>query len=255
MRVAFLGPDRLLDACAPDGASSPLDSVRVPTGADAAALSELRADVAVAFAPTEGDRDLLARAGLPAVLWFERDPDVTPAQGQRIVAPGQGQGVWRSLALPVADASFEGLGADRPGSVTWLGPDSARRRTFLESFETSVTIGEDDARATVAVNLHEGEEPAFEPRVVRALARGQLLVSETLAPARGIEPGSDYLEGRDLTDVFHAAENAARAPGTFRRVRLRGRRKAELFRSSTVIGRLAHDLMLELGAGAAAPTR
>jgi len=71
-------------------------------------------------------------------------------------------------------------------------------------------------------------------------------VSEPLKPSRGLEPGIDYVEVRDPAEVRAAVENAVRAPSAFLRMRLRGRRKAELFRSSRVVARLVGDLLREL---------
>ena len=132
-----------------------------------------------------------------------------------------------------------------PARAAWLGPASARRSSYLSWFQHTVPPAEDGSDALVAVNLHD-ESPAFDPRVVRALAAGRLLISETLVPSRGLEPGIDYLEARDLDDLFLAVESAVQDPHAFRRVRLRGRRKAELFRASRVIGRLVGDLLREL---------
>ena len=98
----------------------------------------------------------------------------------------------------------------------------------------------------MALNLHENGAPAFEHRAAVALAAGCVLVSETLTPAHGLEPGLDYLEGRTLDDLYLGVENAASAPAAFRRMRLRGRAKAERFRASTLLERVARDLLLEL---------
>ena len=99
--------------------------------------------------------------------------------------------------------------------------------------------------------LERRREDPLDPRQLEqhvgiALAGGQLLVSERLRPSRGLEPGIDYLEIRDLQEIRSAVDNAVRAPEAFLRVRLRGRRKAELFRSSRVVARLVGDLLLEL---------
>jgi hypothetical protein len=184
----------------------------------------------------------------PAVVFLldgDAPSDLRPQD--RIVAPGPGvEGAWRTMPLPVADALFApAAGEPQAGRAVWLTPDCPRRRSYLGRFGHSVDLLDLPGDATVAVNLHDTDRPAFEPRAARALAAGQLLVSEALEPPFGLEPGIDYLEARDLTDLFVMAENAARAPGAYAAMRARGRRKAEWFRASRVVERLAQDLRLE----------
>ena len=193
----------------------------------------------------------------PAVVWV-LDGENAPAAlraGDRVVATRPGlPGAWRTMPLPVGDELFASARDESaPGRAVWLTPDCPRRHSYLERFEHSVELVEPPAGAAVAVNLHDSEQPAFEVRAARALAAGQLLVSETLAPSFGLEPGIDYLEARDLTDLFVTVENAARAPEAYAAVRARGRRKAEWFRSSRVVQRLVHDLRLESAAARTAP--
>lgn len=191
----------------------------------------------------------------PVVMWL-LDDDGQPPGGlrpeDRVVALSPALGdVWRVLSLPVADELFSGPapGDEVAGRAVWLAPDGPRRREYLERFEHSIELVEPPGEATVALNLHDdAERPRFEHRVACALAGGALVVSETLEPSFGLEPGIDYLEARDLTDLYVTAENAALLPDAYAAVRLRGRRKAEWFRSSRVVARLAHDLRLELAA-------
>jgi hypothetical protein len=189
----------------------------------------------------------------PAIVWLPDARTRPPADlrpGDRVIAPAPGvAGAWRTMPLPVADELFASA-SERPGTgrALWLGPDCERRRSYLELFEHSVEFVDSPASATVAVNLHDGGEPAFEPRVARALAAGLALVSEPLEPSFGLEPGLDYIEARDMTDVFVAVENAATAPEAYATVARRGRWKAEWFRSSRVVERLMCDLRIEAGA-------
>jgi hypothetical protein len=186
----------------------------------------------------------------PAILWqldgdAERPGQMRPTD--RLVASVPDvPGAWRVMPLPVADCAFEPLdAASVTGCAQFLGADGPRRRAYLERFEHSVALVQSPAQATVAVNLHDTERAVFESRVAHALAAGRLLVSETLEPSFGLEPGIDYLEACDLTDLFVTVENAGTLPDAYATVRSRGRRKAELFRSSRVVERLAHDLHLE----------
>jgi hypothetical protein len=194
----------------------------------------------------------------PAIV-FLLDGDDAPAElrpDDRIVAPVAGfEGAWRTMPLPVADVLFApAAGEAVSGRAVWLTPDGPRRRSYLERFSHSIELVDSPGGATVALNLHDIEGAAFEPRAARALAGGQLLVSETLEPSFGLEPGIAYLEARDLTDFFVTAENAARAPEAYAATRARGRRRAEWFRASRVVERLAHDLRVEF-AGARAGAR
>lgn len=185
----------------------------------------------------------------PAIVFLldGEDPPGGLRPDDRIVAPEPGvEGAWRTMPLPVADALFAPAGnAAAAGRAAWLTPDGPRRRLYLERFSPSIEFVDPEAGATVAVNLHDTEAASFEPRAARALAAGQLLVSETLEPSFGLEPGIDYLEARDLTDLFVMTENAVRAPRAYAAIRARGRRKAEWLRASRVVERLAHDLRVE----------
>lgn len=246
-RAVLLGSPALVEGCAPEPTPG-FDVVRLAGEPDDAALAAAAADAIVAFAPSPAARDLIARCELPAAIWWpDEAPVTTPRPEQRtVVAAAAREGVWRSAPLPVADSLYT---EDEPAALdraAWLGPPTARRAEYLSHFADGVRPAEDDPAAGIAVNIHDGR-PACEHRALVALAQGRLLVSETLAPSRGLEPGIDYLEARDLDDVFLMVENAVRTPEAFRRVRVRGRRKAELFRASRVVPRIVGDLLLELG--------
>jgi hypothetical protein len=98
----------------------------------------------------------------------------------------------------------------------------------------------------VGINLHNEPYPSFENRVSLHLAAGNLVVSEPLSPTHGLEPGIDYVEVRHPQDLLKAIERIRLYPDLYRRVRIRGRRKAEAFRASRVYPRLLHDLFLDL---------
>lgn len=256
LRVSVLGSTALVDRCVPT-AGAGLVVTSVPPAAEPGAVLDGQPDAVVAFDPGDEQRELVDGLGLPALLWWSRTPSGrarSDRMRQRTIAPTDGPGVWRTLAPPVADALFGEPVTEPCGRAQWLGPGGRRREAYLGYFEhrTELVPAEDDGpggdtpSAPVALNLHDEDEPACEHRALVALARGQLLVSETLVPARGLEPNIDYLEARDFDDAFLAVENAARAPEAFRRVHLCGRRKAELFRASRVVERLVGDLLLEV---------
>ena len=98
----------------------------------------------------------------------------------------------------------------------------------------------------VAINLHNEPYPSFENRVSLHLAAANLVVSEPLSPTHGLEPGIDYIEVRHPKELLQTIGQIRLDPDLFRRVRIRGRRKAEAFRASRVYPRLVHDLLLDL---------
>ncbi len=226
--VALLGPPTLLDRCAPsDGEGLTVTRIDGPSAATP------HADALVAFEPSRDQWATLAEVELPTLIWWQ---DAAPgwvgaANRPRTAAPRRTitgdphapPGSWRSIAPPVADQLFS--------------------RSQLPA------VSSDSA---IVVNFENEDGPASMQRALEALAQGKLLVSEALLPSRGLEPGIDYVEARHLDEVRSAVANATRAPEAYLRMRLRGRRKAELFRSSRVVARLVGDLLLELDLATAA---
>ncbi len=210
-------------------------------------LEALAVDAVVALTPERRLEERLAALGLPALLWRPGPAPGPAGAAQRLVlSAGDQPEAWRCVGLPVADRRFAAEEPKLPERAAWLGPPTPRRASYLDWFDHTHEPAADGTDALVAVNVHDGDEPAFEQRAAAALAAGRLLVSETLVPSRGLEPGIDYLAARDLDDLYLAVESAVLHPHAFRRVRLRGRRKAELFRASRVVARLVHDLLLEV---------
>jgi hypothetical protein len=98
----------------------------------------------------------------------------------------------------------------------------------------------------VGINLHNEPYPSFENRVCLHLAAGNLVVTEPLSPRHGLEPGIDYVEVPHSEELILTVAQIHSYPGLHRRVRIRGRRKAEAFRASRVYPRLLYDLLLDL---------
>jgi len=226
--VALLGPPTLLDRCAPSSG----EGLTVTRIEDPPATSP-GADALVALEPSRDQWAKLDEIGLPTLIWWR---DAMPAwagdanqprsaQPRRTVTsnPEAPPGSWRSIALPVADGQFS---------------------------DSQLPAAE--GHSAIAVNFRDESGPPSMPRALAALAQGKLLVSEPLLPSRGLEPGIDHVEARTPDEVRAAVANAARAPEAYLRMRLRGRRKAELFRSSRVVARLVSDLLLELELATAA---
>lgn len=167
--------------------------------------------------------------------------------------------VWRSLALPVDDRFYADVEPirGRPG-VMFVGRSTAHREQLLtpskHSFDVlHLAFGVDADRLDalmrehhVGINLHNEPYPSFENRVSLHLAAGHLVISESLDPLHGLEPGIDFIEIGTPGELHGRIELLLRQPDVFHRVRVRGRMKAEQFRASRVYPRIVHDLLLDL---------
>jgi hypothetical protein len=167
--------------------------------------------------------------------------------------------VWRSLPIPVADRIYADVRRIQgPPRMLFVGRSTPHRESFLARTKAEcdvlhiafgVAAGELEEvmrEHHVAINLHNEPYPSFENRVCLHLAAGHLVISETLSPTHGLEPGIDHLEVAEPDDLLRIARNLARFPDAYHRVRVRGRRKAEDFRASTVWPRLVGDLLRDV---------
>ncbi len=167
--------------------------------------------------------------------------------------------VWRSVPLPVDDSHFGRVEASAvPPRVLFVGRSTEHREWFLVPVKHVFDIlhiahgaqGEDLRelllKTDVGINLHNEPYPSFENRVCLHLAAGNLVVSEPLSPTHGLEPGIDFLEVSHPDELLQVIDQIHHHPDLYRRVRIRGRRKAESFRASHVYPRLLHDLFLDL---------
>src|SRR3954447_9434787 len=169
--------------------------------------------------------------------------------------------VWRAIPLPVADRYYRPV--TRPDSTApplFVGRSTEHREALLTEAKhrfdvLHLAFGVNAARLErvmdehwVAINIHNEPYPSFENRVCLHLAAGHLVLSEPLSPSHGLETGIDYLEVHTAWQIGHALGQLKRFPGIWHRVRVRGRRKAELFRASSVYPRLFHDLFADLAA-------
>jgi len=169
--------------------------------------------------------------------------------------------VWRALPIPVADR-FYGVAGHVNGTprLGFVGRSTPHRERFLAHPKHELDIvhvafglhgAELDALMAsidVAINLHNEPYPSFENRVCLHLAAGHLVVSETLSPTHGLEPGIDYLEFAEPDQLLSMLRTVVRHPGAYRRVRVRGRRKAEQYRASRVWLRLVADAFADVAA-------
>jgi hypothetical protein len=182
------------------------------------------------------------------------DPLIVPAADP--VVP-----VWRALPLPVADRLFRDRGpvADPPRTL-FVGRSTPHREAFLRPAErvhdllhVAFGVAADDLERLmdehdVAINLHNEPYPSFENRVCLHLAAGHLVITEPLSPMHGLEGGIDLLEVSTPDGLQGTIEVMHRYPGVFHKVRVRGRRKAELYRASRVWPRLVADLLADIEA-------
>jgi hypothetical protein len=167
--------------------------------------------------------------------------------------------VWRSVPLPVDDRFFMPVRRSSvPPKVMFIGRSTEHREYYLVEVKHRFDVvhmahgvfgdrllallGELD----VGINLHNEPYPSFENRVCLHLAAGNLVLSEALSPTHGLEPGIDYIEIRDREDLLKVVEQIHFYPDLYRRVRIRGRKKAEAFRASRVYPRVVHDLFLDI---------
>jgi hypothetical protein len=172
--------------------------------------------------------------------------------------------VWRSVPLPVADRYFSPVPLPTPTAegprAVFVGRSTPHRETLLAESKREFNLlhlafGVDaDALQEVldghdvGINLHNNPYPSFENRVCLHLAAGHLVLSEWLNPTHGLEPNIDFVVVQTSGELLNALLTLRRFPGSWHRVRVRGRRKAEQFRASRVYPRLIHDLFADLEA-------
>ena len=193
---------------------------------------------------------LIDRSGFDRIVSF----DPLFVEAAEPLAP-----VWRSVPLPVDDRFFApARRSSVPPKVAFVGRSTKHREEYLIGVKHHFDVvhlahgvfGQRLldllAETDVGINLHNEPYPSFENRVCLHLAAGNLVISEPLSPTHGLEPGIDFVEIRHPDDLLRAVSQLHLYPDLYRRVRIRGRRKAEAFRASRVYPRLMHDLFLDL---------
>lgn len=180
------------------------------------------------------------------------DPMIAKAAGESVE-------VWRSVPLPVADGFFRPVttAAHRPRAV-FVGRSTPHREKMLKEAKAQdlvlhLAFGVDSQHLStlmddfaIAVNVHNEPYPTFENRASLHLAAGQLLLTEPLDPTHGLEPEIDYLSFVSGEVLGEQLDRLQRVPGVWHDVRLRGRRKAEIFRASRVYPRLFFDMLKDM---------
>lgn len=279
LRVAFLGPQVWLDACAPAEATRSMrvarfafcgsvDAERVlgaatgfdphvtvifdPASVPASALPlvpGVSLGVLMGAAPEEGMLDLDA---LDRVVSFV--PALTGTQLG-------GTEVWRAICRPVSDALFADV---RPlhhaPRVISIGRSSMHREQMLmpakhhhDLLQVIHGVSGEPLRELLEecdVGVFVAGEPGggFGQQVGTHLAAGHLLLAEHLTPAHGLERDIDYLHFDSPDGLVWVLDRLRRFPEMYQRVRHRGRLKAEQYRASRVFDRVVHDLLADVAA-------
>jgi hypothetical protein len=283
-RVALVGPPTLLDVCAPmDTPRLRCRSFEARQGAAEAIVGSVRSFAAEAVVvidpsclPCQTVHALAALPGLTLGMLTDGVPEGEAALAagalQRVVSfdpalTGEPLGesrVWRSVPPPIGDRLFAaGRPLHRAPRAMSIGRSSRHREEMLtpskhhhDLLQLLHGFAGADLREMLAecdVGVHVGREPGgrFGLQAGMHLAAGQLLLSEPLHPAHGLERDIDYL-GVDSPEALEGAlRRLARFPEMHERIRVRGRMKAEQFRASRLFGRLLHDLALDVAAFAA----
>ncbi|HEX8123120.1 MAG TPA: hypothetical protein VF549_17850 [Solirubrobacteraceae bacterium] len=268
----------------PDAVAASLRAVRpdvvVALGVaehDAEALAGAGAPVLGVILPAERPPVWALKAGAPG----ERPPqpilDAAAAEERgRLWGPGSpgaacdrlvaidpldavGARLWRTIAPPVDDPLFAPVGrAHRPPRIACLAPSTEHREEWLAEAKhlhdvRHVAHGITPDRLPglldeidVGLVAAPTERPTFDHRAALHLAAGHLLVTESLRPLHGLEPGLDLVEAATPDALGRILEAVRTAPDLHRRTRIRGRLKAERFRASHVWSRVLHDFLRDL---------
>ncbi len=288
VRVAVLGEPVWLDACAPPAAAHGLAVQCFPVagagdpGPALEGIARLRPHLTVVFDPASMPAAPLGEVGGITlgilVGGAPGDEDVEPLEKfDRLVSfdpalTGSAVGgaeVWRAIPPPISDDLFRAVESPRyPPRAISIGRSTPHREEMLMPAKHHHDLlqvihgvsGEplQELLAECDVGVFAAREPGagFGVQVGMHLAAGQLLLAGELAPAHGLERGLDYLQVDSPDGLVWVLERLARFPTMHQRIRFRGRLKAEQYRASRLLARLAHDVgrdVAAFGRGARAP--
>jgi hypothetical protein len=280
VRVAFVGAQTWLDGAAPAASAPSLSAERFAIAGEhdlagrGADLERFGAHVTVLFDPPALPASLLeADLGVTLGVLVDGLPD--PAHAgltgalDRVVSfdpaltgsPVAGRPLWRAIPPPVSDALFAEVRAGhRVPRAMSVGRSTAHREAMLTPAKHQHDLlqvihgvtGEALARLLgeyeVGVNIPSQPGGGIGQQAGVHLAAGQLLISEQLLPAHGLERNIDYLNVDSPAGIVWALDRLARFPEMHHRIRVRGRLKAEQFRASRLFARVVHDLLLDVAA-------
>lgn len=288
-RVAFVGERDRLDGCLPDRipglAMLRLDLSQTDRQEMLPAVERFAADAVIVIDPLALPTQTLERLGsLPALTLGllvdglpEDDDHAAKAIGtlDRVAsldpalsgAPIGCSFVWRAMPPPVSDALFgQAQRLRRAPRAMSIGRSTEYREAMLMPSKHHHDLlqvihgvtGEDLAQMLrqydVGVHLAPRAGGSFGAQAAIHLAAGQLLLTDRLLPAHGLERGIDYLEIDSPEDLEWKLGRLARFPEMYHSLRVRGRMKAEQFRASRVFPRVIYDLFADVAAfGRSAP--
>jgi hypothetical protein len=171
-----------------------------------------------------------------------------------------GARLWRTIAPPIDDALFRPVTrASRPPRIVCAAPSTDHREWWLGPAKhlhdvrhiahglTPDRLPALLAQADVGVVPQATDRPTFDHRIALHLAAGHLVVAEPPHPKHGLEPGLDLLEPPSPDGLARTLDAIRTAPDLFRRIRVRGRLKAERFRATHVWERVLHDFLRDVG--------
>ncbi|HLH14811.1 MAG TPA: hypothetical protein VKV16_08475 [Solirubrobacteraceae bacterium] len=286
LRLAFLGAPVWCDGCCPPAVTRDLLAATFElapaVAADGAwtlearardALERLRPHVTVVFDPLAVAEELLRElpgasvgvlvAGVPAdataqLPGLDRLVSFEPRLTGTALGPHE---IWRALPPPVADALYRpARPVHRAPRAMSIGRSTEHRETMLMPAKhhhdllqvlhglSGEPLAEVLGDCDVGVYCAPRPGGGFGHQVGMHLAAGQLLLSETLTPAHGLERNIDYLHIDSPDALSWVLERLGRFPEMHHRIRVRGRLKAEQYRASRVFARIAHDLLADVAA-------
>ncbi len=285
LRIAFAGAGRWLATCAPPPGRTPdwtvawfnLRPLAGESGASTDDLAAFAPQVTVLFDPAAlAPESLAALPGVTLGVLVGDLPDAAGAasisrlhrlvsfRGELTGAPVASTALWRAVPPPVSDLMFrptaEVAAVSRTPLAMSIGRSTEHREAMLTPAkhhhellhlidgiygqELIELMGEFD----VAVHVPAEPGTGFGSQIPLHLAAGQLLLSGDLAPAHGLERNIDYLQIDSPEGIVWVLERLRRFPDMHRKIRIRGRLKAEQYRASFLFARLAHDLLADVRA-------
>lgn len=196
----------------------------------------------------EGDRNNVDRVALTDPFGWEAAAELLPA--------------WRVMPLPVDDRLYRTpTPTRRPPRVTFIGYSTMHREQALVDLKHRFDvrhyahglIGEELRRVMhdtdVALHIHAEEWIlAFDSNVLRHMAAGHLVISQTLEPSFGLQPDIDYLEVSDRWEMDLRVHQVFKMPDMYDRIRIRGHHASRQHAASKVWPRVIRDLFDDLRA-------
>lgn len=147
------------------------------------------------------------------------------------------------LPPPVNERLFEIPTGHNPNILT-LGSPTSYGKLFVEAIKPRVVndASSQDQRVTLGYlsefstgfSSDVDARGGFSYQSAVHLSAGHALITPTLRPPHGLEPGIDYFDVSSPEELHHTVEYLNRNPDVFHLMRYRGRQKAQYFRALVV---------------------